>query len=107
MHLTLVEIDAFVDEGLPHHIVGGVVIRRRVAPLYNCISAVVAGSALGGVTNYNGMMRHGINYVDWTCDVWNSWDSLITDYNGTPNAGFYNGVQAYGGAYHDYLAGLP
>jgi hypothetical protein len=51
--------------------------------------------------------QNGISYVGWTWDAWNSWDSLITAYNGTPNAGFYNGVQAYGGAYHDYLAGLP
>jgi endoglucanase len=51
--------------------------------------------------------QHGISYVGWTWDAWNSWDSLITDYNGTPNSGLYNGVQAYGGAYHTYLAGLP
>jgi hypothetical protein len=51
--------------------------------------------------------QHGIGYVGWTWNAWNSWDSLITDYNGTPAAGVFNGGQAYGGAYHDYLAGLP
>lgn len=51
--------------------------------------------------------QHDINYVGWTWDAWNSWDSLITDYNGTPNSAYYNNVQAYGLAYHDYLAALP
>jgi hypothetical protein len=51
--------------------------------------------------------QRGIGYVGWTWDAWNSWDSLITDYNGNPNSQTYNGMQAYGQAYHDYLATLP
>ena len=50
--------------------------------------------------------RHGINYLGWKWYAY-SWDSLISDYSGTPNAQTYNGVQAYGRRYHDYLASLP
>jgi hypothetical protein len=45
----------------------------------------------------------GISYVGWTWDAWNSWDSLITDYNGASNGGTFNGVKAYGATYFSYL----
>ena len=46
----------------------------------------------------------GISYTGWTWDAWNSWDSLITDYNGTPNGLTFSGVVAYGITYCSYLA---
>ncbi len=45
----------------------------------------------------------GISYVGWTWDAWNSWDSLITDYSGTPNGGTFSGVTAHGATYFSYL----
>jgi hypothetical protein len=46
-------------------------------------------------------LPQGASYIAWTWDAWKSWDSLITDYNGTPNPA------TYGVAYHDYLVGEP
>jgi hypothetical protein len=46
-------------------------------------------------------LPQGASYIAWTWDAWKSWDSLITDYNGTPNPA------NYGITYHDYLVGGP
>jgi len=43
-------------------------------------------------------LPQGASYLAWTWDAWKSWDSLIVDYDGTPNPA------NYGVTYHDYLA---
>jgi hypothetical protein len=103
---------------------------RTIAPVAQTVPVVASEFAeqnqgpsfvWGGTSNPTvGLLpwidQHGgsISYIGWTWDAWNNWDSLIAvtscspqpicNYDSpVPNSGVFNGVTAYGQAYHDYL----
>ena len=38
---------------------------------------------------------HGVGYMAWTWDTWGDCDSLITDFEGTPNDEYGAGVRSH------------